>query len=210
MSMHEEALARQQRSALRALGPVMASEAFYLGGGTALAVYLGHRRSVDFDWFTSRESWDAPALAQRLRDRGIALAAQEVAPGTLSGRVGSVRVAFFEYRYPLLAEPVQWPAYGCPLASLDDLACMKLAAIAQRGAKKDFIDIYALATGHHRLPDLLDAYRRKYATDDLAHVLYGLIYFDDADRERMPTLLWDVDWRTVKRSITAWVKELVP
>jgi len=119
-----------------------------------------------------------------------------------------VRVAWFEYRYPLLGETVAWPGCSCRLASLDDLACMKLSAVAQRGAKKDFIDLYALVTRHRPLLDLLAAYEQRYKLQNIAPVLYGLSYFDDADKERTPTMLWDVDWRTVKRAIRAWVKGL--
>jgi hypothetical protein len=55
-----------------------------------------------------------------------------------------VKFSFLEYRYAPLVEPVEWAEYGCRLAGLEDLACMKLSAIGGRGAKKDFIDIYAL------------------------------------------------------------------
>lgn len=79
MNLHEDALARHQRGVLRGLGPAMVAEGFYLAGGTAVAIQLGHRRSVDFDWFTPRESWDALMLARRLLDRGIDLAAEEIA-----------------------------------------------------------------------------------------------------------------------------------
>lgn len=208
MSLHPEALARGQQPVLRVLGPLMQAEGFYLAGGTAVALHLAHRRSVDLDWFTGGAMGDALALARRLQDRGAPLTVDAVRPGTLHARLHRVRVTFLEYRYPLLGEAVAWSEYGCQLAPLDDLGCMKLSAIAQRGAKKDFVDLYALATQHRPLPHLLQAYRRKYHVADLAHVLYGLAYFDDADRQRMPTMLWDVDWRTVKRTIRHWVTEL--
>ena len=104
---------------------------------------------------------------------------------------------------------MHWPDYGCRLASLDDLACMKLSAVAQRGAKKDFVDLYALGLYHRPLPDLLALYRQKYATNDIAHLLYALAYFDDADPERMPHLLWNFDWRTIKRATRSWVQDVV-
>ena len=60
------------------------------------------------------------------------------------GRVNRVRVSFLEFRYPLLARTARWPKAGCHIASIRDIACMKLAAIAQRGSRKDFIDLWAL------------------------------------------------------------------
>jgi len=105
---------------------------------------------------------------------------------------------------PLLS----WSQYETSLASLDDLACMKLSAIAQRDSKKDFIDIYALILKHKPLPDLLTLYQRKYATADIGHLLYALVYFDVADEEQTPILLWDVDWAGIERAIVAWVQEV--
>lgn len=98
--------------------------------------------------------------------------------------------------------------FGCALASLTDLACMKLSALAQRGAKKDFVDIYALGIQYCSLPDMLDWYRQKYAVTDFTHVLYSLTYFDDADRERMPRMFWESSWRTIKKTIAQWVRNL--
>ncbi len=75
--------------------------------------------------------------------------------------------------------------------------------------KKDFVDIYALGSRHKPLAELLSAYQRKYAIREVSHVLYALAYFDDADRERMPKMLWDLDWRTIKRAIQGWIREFV-
>ena len=92
------------------------------------------------------------------------------------------------------------------LAAVEDIACMKLAAVAQRGARKDFVDVYAL--GRRRLPlrDMLDLFKQKYSTTDIAHVLAALTYFEDAEREPMPTMLWADDWSKVKRTVRDWVK----
>ena len=208
MSFHPEAINKRQQEVLRRLGAVASELGFYLAGGTAAALHLGHRRSVYFDWFTGERLTDPLRLAQNLRDAGLAFETAQVARGTLHGTASDVQVSFLEYRYPLLELLVPWPDYACRLASLDDLACVKLAAIAQRGAKKDFIDLYALNLHHKPLPDLLALYRRKYATDDVAHLLYALAYFDDADRERMPLLLWNLDWQTIKRAIRDWVRDV--
>ena len=71
------------------------------------------------------------------------------------------------------------------LASPEDLACMKLSAIAQRGARKDFCDLYALGKTSFSLQEMLDFYRKKFSIRDIGSVLYGLIYFDDTESERM-------------------------
>lgn len=208
MTLHLNAIGEEQKVALRELGPVATERSFYLAGGTAVALQLGHRRSVDLDWFTEESLSDPMHWAQELRDAGVAFTTRSVDTGTLHGSVRGIRVSFLEYRYPLLQSRVSWDEVQTELAALDDLACMKLSAIAQRGAKKDFVDLYALVRDHRPLPALIEQYRKKYSTDDTAHLLYALAYFDDADAERMPVLLWDVDWPTIKQSIRTWVEDI--
>lgn len=209
MTMHLDAISAEQKTALRTLGPVAAEHDFYLAGGTAVALQLGHRRSVDLDWFTEESLSDPMQWAQKLRDAGIAFTTNSVEKGTLYGSVQGVRVSFLAYRYPFVQPRRRWQEYETALASLDDLACMKLAAIAQPGAKKDFVDLYALVRKHRPLSGFIERYRQKYGTEDTAHLLYAVVYFDDADAEPMPVLLWEVDWLTIKQSIRTWVHEVV-
>lgn len=209
VNIHPEVLGTLQHRVLRRLAPLMAQWRFYLGGGTAVALYLGHRRSLDLDWFTQEPLMDPMRLAQDLRDAGLAFRTGQIARGTLHGAVSRTPVSFLEYRYALLEPTVIWDSCGCPLASLDDLICMKLSAITQRGSKKDFVDLYALGLKHRSLHEMLQLYQQKYAMTDIAHVLYGLAYFDDANKERMPVGLWDLNWRTIKQTIREWMKDLV-
>jgi hypothetical protein len=85
---------------------------------------------------------------------------------------------------------------------------MKLSAIAQRGARKDFCDVYALGSRQFTLQEMLDLYCRKFGVQDVSPVLYGLSYFDDAENERMPAMLWKAKWAEMKRAIQAWVSDL--
>jgi hypothetical protein len=208
MKFHLEGLKPKQTRVLRQMGPLMQEHGFYLGGGTALAIYFGHRLSVDLDWFIPNRMDDALILAEALRGAGLAFITTRTGPGTLHGTILGVRVSFLEYHYPLLQPLTHWKEMSCTLASLDDLACMKLSAIAQRGQRKDFCDIYVLGTKHRPLQDLLGLYQHKFKVRDIGPVLYGLSYFDDADHEPKPRMLMDVQWRTIKKTIQDWVKEL--
>jgi hypothetical protein len=208
VSFHPEILTRAQQRALRGLGPIVAERGFYLVGGTALALHLGHRRSVDFDWFVPWELDDPLRLAEDLREAGLPFRTHRVAPGTLHGSVWNVRVSLLEYRYPLLRPPVTWSRLGCRLAARPDLGAMKLAALAQRGNKKDFVDVYALSLRRVSLRDMLIWYREKFAVSDVLHVLYSLAYFDEADRERMPRMLWPTTWPEVKARLRHWLRGL--
>ncbi len=208
MSWHPRVLGGAQTRALSTLGPPLSRRGFYLGGGTAVALRLGHRRSHDLDWFTTKRVGDLMALLAGLRDEGIRLRATFLDVGTVHGEMYRARVSLLEYRYPLLREPDQLTGFRCRVAAIEDLACMKLSAVAQRGSKKDFIDLYAIAQEGIPLSQMLDLYRTKYSIADISHVLYSLTYFDDAEDDRMPVMLWDVTWSQVKRAIIGWVTEL--
>lgn len=208
MIFHPEILQGAQPQVLRQLSPLISPRQFYLAGGTALALHLGHRFSIDFDWFTPEKITDPLRLAQDLRDEGAPFVTGSTEHGTLHGTMEDVRLSFMEYHYPLLEPLVFWPEFGCQLSSPADLACMKLSAVAQRGSKKDFIDIYALGSNIFPLRDMLAMYQRKYSVKDISHVLYGLAYFDDAEGERGLKLLWEIDWQLVKKTIQGWVREV--
>jgi hypothetical protein len=205
LSLHLDVLPERQQ---QLLGPLSAAlPGFYLGGGTALALHLGHRQSVDFDWFTAAGIDDPMAFAALLKARGVAFETTSVAPGTLHGVVGGVRVSALSYRYPMLEPPTVEPGSGCELASLRDLACMKLAAVAQRGARRDFVDVAALLDRDTDLRGMLDDFSRKYGAADVTHVLMALTYFDDAEREPMPMLTRPVDWEALKERLRSLVRD---
>lgn len=183
---------------------------FYLAGGTGLALQLGHRVSVDFDWFSGTnqlQEADRQRLFAGLRaavplSHDVTVLREEV--GTLAVRVGGVDVSFFAYPYPLL-EPATMQR-GLPLASYADIGAMKLAAIVGRGSRKDFIDVHALMQVQP-LDVWLQAATRKFAhvTDFRLSALRALVYFADADAEAPPRTLTPVDWSGVKDELVAAV-----
>jgi len=205
MDLRTEVLADEQKKALDGLAPLLSAQAFYLAGGTATALHLGHRRSVDFDWFTPGDL-DPDALQADLTAGGIRIDAPQTSRGTLLGEIASVPVSFFQYRYPMLHPPERSEDLGIEIASIEDLAAMKLAAVAQRATRKDFVDVHALQR-ILGLEPMLDAFRAKYARDT-AHLLYALVYFDEADADTMPGMLQPVAWDDVKRDLREAVKSL--
>lgn len=204
MTWHPEVLGCRQQRVLNQLGPVLSKRGFFLVGGTAVALHLGHRRSVDFDWFT-RDQFDPLTMAQELRDESIPFVTESETTGTLHGSVHGVHVSLIRHNYPLLKPPRVWRRIH--IAARADLAAMKLSAVAQRGAKKDFVDIYGLGKRGHSLEQMLQWYRQKFETTDITHLVRSLSYFDDSIQERLPKMLWDVNWRTVKETIRRWVKK---
>jgi hypothetical protein len=206
MKYFVDGLPKKQIKVLKALGPHMAPKGFYLAGGTALAVHYGHRISVGLDWFTPEPFQDGMLLAQALRNAGLDLEIEQVSAGSLHGSIQDVRVTFLQYQYPMIKSAQHWKGMDCDLASLEDLACMKLSAVAQRGARKDFCDLYALGKTSFSLQQMLRSYQKKFGVQDIGSVLYGLVYFDDAENERMPRMLWNVNWQEIKKTIEEWLK----
>ena len=99
----------------------------------------------------------------------------------------------------MLKVPERLPGFALPLASLDDLLCMKLAAIAGRGARRDFWDLHALLSSlHYGLESALALYVQKYPVEDVGHVLKSLVYFSDAEQEPLPNNLSARQWEEVK------------
>jgi hypothetical protein len=84
------------------------------------------------------------------------------------------------------------------IAGPTDLVAMKLVALAQRGSKKDFVDVLALHDAGWSLPQMLDSLRRKFGAIDEGSVYLALTYFDDAEAEPMPEMLVPLSWKRVK------------
>jgi hypothetical protein len=197
-------LSAAQRAALATLAEVVAP-ATYLAGGVAVALRLQHRRSHDLDLFVAGS--DPVTLTPALEQRGVRILSR--AEGTLHLDVGGVPASILRYSYPLLETTERVSGIPLPLASLDDLECMKLSAIAGRGAARDFWDLHALLAARDRtLEQALDAYRRKFAAEDIGHVVRSLAYFDDAEAAPMPAGLTQTHWARIKKDMRAWVAAL--
>jgi hypothetical protein len=203
---HLEVLSRTQRRVLRRLAGFAGARGFYLGGGTALALQLGHRESRDFDWFSSQRV-DPETLAPELSESAAAVKIRSFEHAALHASVSGVLTSFLEYRYPLLRPLEDVPALQLRLAALEDLACMKLAAIAQRGSRRDFVDVYAL-DAELGLARMLELYRRKYGIRDVGHVVFALANFAVADKEPSPRLLRRWSWKEIKATLRRQVAAL--
>jgi hypothetical protein len=201
--VHPEILAPAQLTVLDQLTRVPAVASFYLAGGTALALRHGHRRSVDFGFFTPA-AFDGRSLLGALDRVPSEL---ERLPGddqTLYLRLSGVTTSFFHYPYPLIGARESTP-WGFDLASDDDIAAMKIEAISGRGARKDFIDLRTLCARGWTLEAAFAAFDRKYGARrvDRYHRLRALAYFDDAEREPMPDMLVPFDWDEARRFFVA-------
>ncbi|MFQ5340471.1 MAG: nucleotidyl transferase AbiEii/AbiGii toxin family protein [Anaerolineae bacterium] len=195
-----EAITPQMRDLLRFIGQQPFAQRFYLAGGTALALRLGHRRSVDLDFFSTTDRVMRETRLEILH----ALAphspqALEDVDGNLLLQVPDLHVGFFSYSYSLL-EPTD-SVEGVVVASIVDVGLMKLDALITRGSRKDFYDLYAIAQ-EISVPDLLAVAGNKYpyVRDFELMAIESLVLFDNADRDVQPDLLIDLPWEQVRQS----------
>ena len=201
MKLHPEILtpAPAQKVVLDASATITHSWDAYLAGGASLGLQVGHRRSIDFDWFTPKTLAPA-ALLEDLQSLGLPVQVRQNDEGTFLGQVGGVEYSVFRYRYPLVAESAEFD--GCALASLKDIAAMKMTAIVQRATKRDYVDLHALFTsGRVGLEDAVATMKAKFSVVDPSLALRALIYFADVERQPMPDMLAKTSWEYVKRGL---------
>lgn len=194
-------LAKDQLRALARLKAGAAARDFYLAGGTAVAFHLAHRRSLDLDLFSLTPEVDLDAFRSAARSGDAAIEVIAATDVALQLRVEGVPVDVVRYPYPLLEPPDRGPE-DFPVAGLLDLATMKMAAIAKRGIRRDFWDLYEIARSGIEIRSAGDAYRRRFglAESDLYHVWRSLTYFADADRDPVfPAGLSHEGWQEIAR-----------
>jgi hypothetical protein len=203
---HQEVISNTTEGALRALRDAELLNHFYLAGGTGLALRLGHRLSQDLDFFAA-DLFDEESLLQHIqRLSGFLLVAKE--PHTLHATIQGTKVSFLGYVYPVLFPSVQFLKVA--VADPRDIACMKISAIASRGTKRDFVDLYVSAQ-QFGMSDLLQLFDRKYtqAGYNKLHILKSLTFFDDAEKDPAPHMLIPFDWNKVKHFFLQGVSRLV-
>lgn len=194
---------------LARLKGIMNNHDFILAGGTALALQISHRISVDLDLFTGKE-FSTEALFQEIKKTGLKQEILQEEKGTLTVMIDGVKISMFHYPYPFPDKTRDMN--GTLLAGILDIASMKIMAVAQRGAKRDFIDLYFI---------MLDAPFWKIAENLIGrfgterinptHIGKSLVYFNDAETDPEPRYMnkKDVPWETVKKFFRQHVKQMV-
>lgn len=206
--MHPEILAPATAQCFQKLGTQPFLAPFYLIGGTAVALHLGHRQSVDLD-FVGADSINTLQLRQSFSNCGQFTLDNESAD-TLSGVLDGVKISVMKYDYPLL-EP--FTAFqNISVAGIKDLAAMKLDVIAARGKKRDFVDVYAIAQTGVTMQEMWQWFQKKYSALNYnpMHILKSLTYFEDADQDPDPVFLTRISWPTVKSFFLQESRKLIP
>ncbi len=183
---------------------------FYLAGGSGLALQINHRISVDFDLFSHNNRLgdiEREKLRKIIGESGN-ITIRTAKDWTLEVILDGVLISFFYYDYPLVEPLISFNSMK--IASIADIGLMKLASIVGRGSKKDFIDIYFILKEHTSLEQLLVLSKEKFKgvpSFDI-QALQALPYFEDAELERMPKMIREVNWNEVKDFIRKQVRTL--
>lgn len=204
--MFEQVLPGNTKAILALLEKSESIQKAYLAGGTALALQLGHRISYDLDFFTQEEFNEELLLPEIEKISNFQL--EQISWRTILGKFQDVKFSIFYYKYPLLYVTKRFGMIN--IMDIRDIAAMKIAAIASRGTKRDFVDLYFIWKEMMSLKEIISLYDRKYqnlATTKV-HILKSLVYFDDAEPEEMPRMLREVEWADVKRYFEDEVKKM--
>lgn len=207
--MHEKALPKHSLELLKELeedrSPHLSG--WTLAGGTGLALRLGHRISEDLDFFRS-DSLDPRKLHDVLAAYGEYETSQED-ERTLTVIIRNTKLSFFCVRDPFLFEPDNYRFFS--IASIGDIALMKLAAISGRGSRKDFADLFIILQDAPSLEDYFLMLPNKYGKSrvNTYHILKSLTYFDDAEAEPMPQMLVPFDWQQCKAFFIRQARDII-
>lgn len=190
-----------QRRALDRLSAVPLLEGFYLAGGTAIAMHLGHRTSLDLDLFSLSPDTDLEPAKAAVRGAFEKAETVQQTDAAVHLLCDGTPIDLVRYPYPLLRPPLREGSW-LAIAGLLDLATMKLSAIARRGLKRDFWDLETIVTrGGVPLWEASQAYLLRFgvAEADLYHVFRALTYFEEADKDPdLPAGLTPRAWQDLK------------
>ena len=201
--LHVETVLESTLDLLKELQSIPDLADMRLVGGTSLALQLGHRASVDLDLFGRFD----PSKSFR---RVLQVAGHEV-DGSETGDVQTllvdgVKVDLVNYPYAWISQAVT--EEGVSLAGMDDIVAMKLSAAANRGKKKDFLDIATLLD-KYSLAEMFVRYQTKFEVKEIAFALRGLTYFEDAEDDPMPKMFLEMTWPQAKSRVIAAVRDFV-
>lgn len=209
--MYPEAISDPIWELLKRLNLIPDMSFSYLGGGTALALQLGHRKSDDLDFFVTEE-FDDLAFRRNVQLEGLDTLVVNQTPNHTELMIQSIKVDFIKERIPLKfpLKALHRQTENIMIADPRDIGRMKIMAIGSRGSKKDFIDLYCLTRKIITLESLIMVAMEEDQGVKYSKLLFlkGLVDFEEAEREGDLTMIWDISWEEVKNSLIDEVKKI--
>jgi predicted nucleotidyltransferase component of viral defense system len=195
--LYQQTLAPETLSLLEKLSSIQELNNFTLAGGTALSLQIGHRISYDLDFFLQGDLSNEMIL-QAIENTGkIEIVSQS--PRILVLLINNIKVDFIRHPYPSIQSPTL--EQNLRLSGLKDIAAMKLHAIAGRGRRRDFVDLFFLLK-RFSLKEIIAFYSRRFFDGNELMVVRSLSFFDDAESD--PDVVYvseTVSWDEIKHSI---------
>lgn len=193
---------------LKKITETVSLDNYYMIGGTALSLQLGLRESFDFDFCVSTY-FNNEILLEELRKLGTVEVKQNQ-KGTCDVILNGVQVSFFYYPNKVINDFVKSDEIkNLRMASILDIAVMKVTAIGGRGAKKDFFDLYNILNSEDiSVADLADGLVQKCGNNiNYFNTIMGLSYFEDAEQELLPKTFVEYDWNKIKEFFVKFQEE---
>lgn len=187
--MHHEALTNTSRLLLPYLSKI---KSYYLCGGTAIALQIGHRISADFDFFSDKKiPYTLYSQIQKILPENITIKPSVNNSDELTFFANNTKVTFLYYPFPLVKPLVDLNGYQ--LASIQELGAIKAYTIGRRGEYKDYIDLYYLLYEEHTtLQEIIELAKKKYKNDFSDRLfLEQLIYLEDINTTEIILLKQD-------------------
>ena len=209
--MYTEAISDRLWGLLKRLSAFPEMKFAYLGGGTALSLQLGHRKSEDLDFFLIDE-FDELAFMRNIQRSGLDTLVINQTSNHTQLMIQSSKVDLIQSRMPLkfTLKAIHPETANLKMADAKDIGRMKIMAIGSRGSKKDFVDLYCLTREIIPLESLIAMAMEEDRGIRYSKLLFlkGLVDFEEADLEGDVSMIWDKSWGEIKRSLKEEVKEI--
>ncbi len=201
--MHDEVLTQSAK----ALVPLLARfKDFYLVGGTALALQIGHRRSVDFDLFSEKPLSDGLLAQVKRICAPLSVFITYSSPEQLNFLIDNIKVTFLFFPYSVIDQFV--PYHGLSLTSIREIAAMKAFAIGKRLSFKDYVDWYFMLKDKQiTLSDVISLAQKKFGNDFNDRLFLGqLVSISDVFPQTIDFLRGAVDKTEIAKFLEHTVK----
>lgn len=209
LTMHRSCFPEKGWEILKKINKILLNHKAVLAGGTALALQLGHRKSLDLDFFTL-ENFKVDRILKEINLTGMTYQMLSEGKDFFTINLEGIKTSLFKYEYPFIEKPVIYE--NITIANLVDIAAMKIIAICQKGVKRDFIDLYFIL---QKIPFhlIVNCMVKKYGLERINPIIIGksLIYFPDADTNPDPEYLkgFEMEWKEVRNFFQQHVKQYV-
>ncbi|MBX9783748.1 MAG: nucleotidyl transferase AbiEii/AbiGii toxin family protein [Chitinophagaceae bacterium] len=200
--LYETAVEPNTLGLLKKICQLRELSSFALGGGTNIALQKGHRFSIDLDFF-SVKGFETPLVYKIITSNFKNTELLFEQNQTMMFLIDNIKVDFILYPFDWMQQPLV--VEGTRLIRLNDMIPMKLQALSNRFAKKDFWDIEELLNSY-TLKEMIEIFQKKFPNVDSGFIIHSLTHFEPADKEQDPISLTSKTWEEIKKNLAKTVQ----